>query len=226
MYSALKRSEARPGQWVVISGAGGGLGHLGVQIASRGMGLRVIGIDHGSKADLVMESGAEHFVDITQFGPGGANGGADGAGADGAGAGAAVNGEGAKYKEKDIAKYVKSLTPDGLGAHAVIVCTASNAAYAQAVGFLRFNGALVCVGVPEHAPKPIGTACPWALIVGNLKIMGSAVGTRAEAIEALDFVARGVVRSHIRMEKMDKLTDVFREMDEGKMQGRVVLDLT
>jgi propanol-preferring alcohol dehydrogenase len=34
------------------------------------------------------------------------------------------------------------------------------------------------------------------------------------------------VKTHYRTEKMDKLTEVFKEMDEGKLQGRVVLDLS
>ena len=38
--------------------------------------------------------------------------------------------------------------------------------------------------------------------------------------------ARGVVRTHFRVEKMDKLTDVFQEMSDGKLKGRVVLDLS
>lgn len=46
-YSALKRSMTEPGQWVVVSGAGVGLGHPAVQIARKGIGLRVIGIDQG-----------------------------------------------------------------------------------------------------------------------------------------------------------------------------------
>lgn len=37
--------------------------------------------------------------------------------------------------------------------------------------------------------------------------------------------ARGIVKTHLRTEKMDKLTEVFQQMSEGKMQGRVVLDL-
>lgn len=41
-----------------------GLGHLAAQIASRSMGLRVIGIDSGSKKKVVMKSGAEHFIDF------------------------------------------------------------------------------------------------------------------------------------------------------------------
>ena len=65
VYSALRKSGAQSGNWVAILGAGGGLGHLATQIASRGMGFRVIGIDAGVKKDLVMECGAEVFIDHT-----------------------------------------------------------------------------------------------------------------------------------------------------------------
>ncbi|CAP95799.1 hypothetical protein E8E15_010725 [Penicillium rubens] len=199
VYSALKRSNARPGQWVVISGAGGGLGHLAVQLASRGMGLRVIGIDHGSKEELVKESGAEHFVDITQFPR--------------------------DDKGDALTKHVHSLA-DGLGAHAAIVCAAANVAYAQALPLLRFNGTLVCVGLPENDPQAIATAFPTAMIGKQWTITGSAVGSRREAIETMEFAARGIIKVHYRMEKMDALTDVFKEIEEGKLQGRVVLDLS
>ncbi|KAH9826949.1 Alcohol dehydrogenase GroES-like domain [Teratosphaeria destructans] len=66
VYSALRKSEAQAGEWVVLLGAGGGLGHLACQIASKGMGLRVIGVDAGSKKDLATECGAEVFIDHTQ----------------------------------------------------------------------------------------------------------------------------------------------------------------
>ena len=36
---------------------------MAVQLAAKGMGLRVIGIDSGSKKDFVMECGAEAFID-------------------------------------------------------------------------------------------------------------------------------------------------------------------
>lgn len=54
---------------------------------------------------------------------------------------------------------------NGLGAQAVIVCTASNRAYAQALDFLRFGGTLVCVGMPEGESQPIAKSkppFPWA----------------------------------------------------------------
>jgi D-arabinose 1-dehydrogenase-like Zn-dependent alcohol dehydrogenase len=43
VYKALKQANVHIGDWVAIPGAGGGLGHLGVQYASA-MGLRVLAI--------------------------------------------------------------------------------------------------------------------------------------------------------------------------------------
>lgn len=198
IYAALKRSDIRPGQWMVIVGAGGGLGHLGVQLASRGMGLRVIGIDHPSKAELVLSSGAEHFVDITQFPK--------------------------DVEETALPSHVATLT-GGLGAHGAIVCTSSDEAYAQALRLLRFNGTLVCVGLPDQGTKPIASACPAEIISKQCKIIGSAVGNRQDVLEVLDFAARGIIKAHVRVEKIDSLTKVFQDMHQGKLRGRVVLDL-
>jgi propanol-preferring alcohol dehydrogenase len=65
VYKALKESNAKPGQWVAVTGAGGGLGTLAIQYA-RAMGFRVLGIDAGEiKAALTKRLGAEVFVDFT-----------------------------------------------------------------------------------------------------------------------------------------------------------------
>jgi propanol-preferring alcohol dehydrogenase len=57
------RSEVKPGQWIVLPGAGGGLGHFAVQYA-RAMGMRVIAIDGGdAKRELCTRLGAEVFID-------------------------------------------------------------------------------------------------------------------------------------------------------------------
>lgn len=37
-----------------------------MKLASRGMAMRVIGIDAGSKEKLVRDCGAEHFIDVTK----------------------------------------------------------------------------------------------------------------------------------------------------------------
>lgn len=60
-YKGLKETEARPGQWVVISGVGG-LGHVAIQYA-RAMGLHVAAVDvDASKLQLACHLGAELIV--------------------------------------------------------------------------------------------------------------------------------------------------------------------
>ncbi|CAL9730453.1 alcohol dehydrogenase 2 [Monosporozyma unispora] len=67
VYKAIKEANVRPGQWVCISGAAGGLGSLAVQYA-KCMGLRVIGIDGGpGKQELFESLGGETFIDFTKY---------------------------------------------------------------------------------------------------------------------------------------------------------------
>jgi propanol-preferring alcohol dehydrogenase len=63
-YKGLKETEAKPGQWVVISGAGG-LGHVAIQYA-KAMGLHVAALDiAGSRLSLARELGADLAVDAS-----------------------------------------------------------------------------------------------------------------------------------------------------------------
>nr|WP_272459416.1 alcohol dehydrogenase AdhP [Polyangium jinanense] len=67
-YKGLKETEARPGQWVVVSGIGG-LGHLAIPYA-KAMGLRVVAVDVGAdKLDLARELGAEIAIDALHVDP-------------------------------------------------------------------------------------------------------------------------------------------------------------
>ena len=60
-YKGLKETEARPGEWVVISGIGG-LGHVAVQYA-KAMGLKVVAIDIAEdKLKLARAAGADYAV--------------------------------------------------------------------------------------------------------------------------------------------------------------------
>ena len=60
-YKGLKETEARPGEWVVISGVGG-LGHVAVQYA-KAMGLHVAAVDVGDdKLQLARQLGADVTV--------------------------------------------------------------------------------------------------------------------------------------------------------------------
>ncbi|CAH1674055.1 Alcohol dehydrogenase [Hyphomicrobiales bacterium] len=61
-YKGLKETEARPGEWVAISGVGG-LGHVAIQYA-KAMGLNVVALDIApEKLAIARESGADLAVD-------------------------------------------------------------------------------------------------------------------------------------------------------------------
>ncbi|TFF17940.1 alcohol dehydrogenase AdhP [Jiella endophytica] len=63
-YKGLKETEARPGEWVAISGIGG-LGHVGVQYA-KAMGFNVVALDIAQdKLELALKDGADIAVDAS-----------------------------------------------------------------------------------------------------------------------------------------------------------------
>ncbi|ETI27054.1 hypothetical protein G647_10153 [Cladophialophora carrionii CBS 160.54] len=67
-YTACKRSAVRSGEWIVVLGAGGGLGHLAVQYG-KAMGMQVIGIAKGSEKEKLCERlGVERFIDRAKTG--------------------------------------------------------------------------------------------------------------------------------------------------------------
>ncbi|WP_454646050.1 alcohol dehydrogenase AdhP [Bradyrhizobium liaoningense] len=66
-YKGLKETEAKPGEWVVISGVGG-LGHVAIQYA-KAMGLKVAAVDIAEdKLALAREAGADLAVDALAAG--------------------------------------------------------------------------------------------------------------------------------------------------------------
>jgi alcohol dehydrogenase, propanol-preferring len=68
VYKALKVTDTRPGDWVVVSGIGG-LGHMAVQYA-KAMGLNVIAVDvDDAKLDLARKLGASLGVNARQADP-------------------------------------------------------------------------------------------------------------------------------------------------------------
>jgi propanol-preferring alcohol dehydrogenase len=67
-YRGLKRTNARPGQWVAVVGIGG-LGHIAVQYAVA-MGMRVAAVDiDPKKLALAKKLGAEFLVDARKENP-------------------------------------------------------------------------------------------------------------------------------------------------------------
>ncbi len=186
VYKGLKVTDARPGQWVLISGIGG-LGHIAVDYAVA-MGLRVIAIDiDNAKLELAKRHGAEAVVNAAT--------------------------------STDPAAEIKEKT--GGGAHGALVTAVNGTAFPQAVGGLRAGGTVSLVGLPpESFPLDI-----FSTVLLGLTVRGSLVGTRKDMEEALDFFARGKINPTYTVRPMDDINAIFDELIDGKVDGRVVMNM-
>lgn len=183
-YKGLKETEARPGQWVAISGIGG-LGNLAVQYA-KAMGLNVVALDIApQKLELAKRSGADVSIDA---------------------------------RSSDAIAKVHEATKGG--AHGILVTAVSPPAFAQALRMVRRRGTVSLVGLPPgEFLTPI-----FDVVLKRITVRGSIVGTRRDLDEAIDFAISGKVRSEFTTAKLEDINDVLAKLEQGKVDGRVVLD--
>lgn len=107
------------------------------------------------------------------------------------------------------------------GVQAAISVAVTKKAFEQAYESVKRGGCLVVVGLPnEELPIPI-----FNTVLNGVTVKGSIVGTRKDMQEALDFAARGKVRAIIETAKLEDINEVFEKMEEGKINGRIVLTL-
>lgn len=183
VYKGLKMTEARPGQWVVISGIGG-LGHIAVQYAVA-MGLRAVAVDIAEdKLALAQKHGAEIIVNALT---------------------------------EDPAQAIQDKIG---GAHGVLVTAVHEQAFSQAIGMSRRGGTIVFNGLP---PGEFSVSI-FNVVLAGLTIRGSIVGTRQDMVEALDFYAAGKIKPTYSTRRLEEINDVFQEMRDGKIEGRVVIE--
>jgi len=80
----------------------------------------------------------------------------------------------------------------------------------------------VCVGLPPgFFQTPI-----FEVVLKRLTIRGSIVGTRKDLIETLDFASRGLIKCSVELDKLENINTVFENLRAGRIQGRVVLDIS
>jgi NADPH:quinone reductase-like Zn-dependent oxidoreductase len=65
LHGLCDKTEIKPGQRILINGAGGGVGTFAIQIA-KSFGADVTGVDSTGKLDMMKSLGADHLIDYTQ----------------------------------------------------------------------------------------------------------------------------------------------------------------
>jgi propanol-preferring alcohol dehydrogenase len=107
------------------------------------------------------------------------------------------------------------------GVHGVLVTAVSPTAFEQAFGVLRSHGTIALVGLP-----PGNFALPiFNTVLKRITVRGSIVGTRQDLEEALDFAGNGAVATHFSWDKLENINAIFTHMEQGGIDGRIVLQL-
>ena len=63
------------------------------------------------------------------------------------------------------------------------------------------------------------------VVLKRITLRGSIVGTREDLAEALAFAAAGKVKAQVAVEPLEAVNDVFERMEQGAINGRIVLRL-
>ncbi|CDK29214.1 unnamed protein product [Kuraishia capsulata CBS 1993] len=124
-------------------------------------------------------------------------------------------------KIEDVSAEVKKITEGG--AHAVVNVSVSEKAMCQSVEYVRLCGTVVFVGLPSGAEVRYPL---YDQVCRYITLKGTSVANVKETEEALDIFAKGLIKSPIKVVGLDKLADVFELMDEGKILGRYVIDMS
>jgi propanol-preferring alcohol dehydrogenase len=118
-------------------------------------------------------------------------------------------------RSPESAKAVRALG----GVHIAVVTSAARAAFDLAFKCLRPTGTLAIVGLP---PEPLQFSA-LAIVSNEVRIVGSAVGTRDDLRATLDLAAAGKLRCHCHTRPLSEANAALDDLRAGRVQGRTVL---
>lgn len=124
-----------------------------------------------------------------------------------------------RHNVADIPSEIQRLTG---GVHNAQVTAVNAAAFNQAIGSLRPMGKLVAVALPQ-GDMALNIA---KTVLDGIEVRGSLVGTRADLKEAFQFGAEGKVTPIVEKIDLADVNDAIKEMLDGKITGRKVVDFT
>jgi propanol-preferring alcohol dehydrogenase len=105
------------------------------------------------------------------------------------------------------------------GPEIAVVTAASGTAYRSAVNGVKRGGTIMVVGMPaQDLQLPV-----IPIVGGELRILGSAVGTRQDVRDLLALAAKTGIRCHVETQPLDHVNEVFGRLRRGDVRGRIVL---
>lgn len=121
-------------------------------------------------------------------------------------------------KKEDPVKVIQEKTG---GVHSAVVTAVSKIAFNQAVDSVRAAGKVIAVGLPSETMD----VSIVKTVLDGIEIIGSLVGTRKDLEEAFQFGAEGLVVPVVEKRPIEDAPAIFKEMEEGTIQGRMVIDM-
>lgn len=195
IYGALKKCRLKQGGRVGILGAGGGLGHLGLQYGVK-MGYKVLGVEAADKP-LKLAQNIGSRLDPQPY---------------------IVDARNKKAAEvvQDFGAQDGKKTVGEMGLDAVIVLPESQAAFDYGMALLKSHGTCVVVSFPEKGFHVNSRD----IVFRDIRIIGSLVGSNKVLREMLEFSAEHSVRalsSSFPLAKLNELVDEYHEARGGKL---------
>lgn len=209
IWNALQTASVRMetgggiGKTIAISGAGGGLGHLGVQFAVK-LGCKVIAIDT-SDAALALLGGI-----VQDLGPLGAN---------------VTVVDARKQSAEQTRSAVGGQPQPGLegeiGADAVLILPEAQKAFDYGMKLLRDHGTCVMVSFPKEGLH----FQPRDLVFRHISMLGVLVGRNRQLRAMLNFAAKEGVRARVTTYKLEQLNELVADYHQGA-SGKLVVDMS
>lgn len=121
-------------------------------------------------------------------------------------------------KNQDATEIVNQLT-NNKGLDATVITAVAKTPFNQAVDVVKAGARVVAVGLPVDK---MDLDIP-RLVLDGIEVVGSLVGTRQDLKEAFQFSAEGKVVPKVKTRDLEDINDIFEEMEQGKITGRMVI---
>ncbi|KAI3572706.1 chaperonin 10-like protein [Fusarium oxysporum f. sp. albedinis] len=202
IWSALQHEKVQKAHKVGIIGAGGGLGHIGVQFAAH-LGKDVLAIDATDQAIKLIHKVKSNLGE----------------------AGKKVYVSDARKEGSDILREMiqpaTDAPPTEIGLDAVILLPESQRAFDAGMKLLRNHGTMVVVSFPSEKLQ----VSAHDLVFRDIAVVGSLVGRNHQLREMLYFVVQNKVEVQVKTFAFDRLNDL-RGPEQHAEGGKLVIDMT